>query len=53
MLLPIECQKLLDRKIYCETSPDTFVKAMSDSMPHLNKVFFEILINFDNEQLDK
>ena len=37
------CQKLPDCKINWETPPDTFLKAMSDSMSRLN-VFFEISI---------
>ena len=44
MLLLSGFHKLLERKIYWETSPDTFAKVMSDSMPRFNKLFFEISI---------
>ena len=58
MLLLSGCHELPDHKIHWETSPDTFVKATSDSMSRLNKVFFEIsvtattniLINKNNSQ---
>ena len=43
-LLLSGCHKLPERKIYRETFPDTFVKVISDSMPRLNKLFFEISI---------
>ena len=33
MLLLSGCHKLLDRKIYWETTPDTFVQASSDLIP--------------------
>ena len=58
MLLLGGCHKPPERKIYWETSPETFVKVMSDSIPRLNNLFFEIsivvatnnLINKNNSQ---
>ena len=42
MLLLSGCHKLAERKINWETSPNTFVKVMFDSMPRLNNLFFKI-----------
>ena len=43
MLVFNGCHKLWDRKMYYETTPDTFVQAMFDSMPPIS-VFFKISI---------
>ena len=54
MLLLSGCHKLSDRKIYWETTPDTLVKARSDSM--LRNTFERSLRNLhlcDNNQLDQ
>ena len=54
MLLLTGYHKLPDRKVYWETTPNTFVQAKSDSMPR--NTFDLILRNLhlcDNEQLDK
>ena len=54
MLLLSGCRKLPDRKINWETTPDTFVQAMPDSIP--GNTFKRILRNLhpcNNEQLDK
>ena len=46
--------KLLDRKIDWETTPDTFVQAMADSIPRNTfEGSLRILYPCDNEQLDK
>ena len=44
MLLLSECHKLAERKIYWDTSPNTFVKVMSVSIPPWNNLFFKISI---------
>ena len=54
MLLLIGRHKFSDRKMYWETTHDTFVYARPDSMPR--NMFERILRNVhlcDNEQLDK
>ena len=54
MLLPSGCHKYPDRKMYWETSPDTFGQAISDSMPR--DTFECILRNLylcDNKKIDK
>ena len=50
------CHWLPDREMYCETTPDTFVQARSDSLPR--DTFESILRSLyphlcDNKQLDK
>ena len=54
MLLLRGSQKLPEREIYWETTPDTFVQARSDSLPR--NTFERILRSLhlcDNKQLDK
>ena len=48
MLLLSGSHKLIDRKIYYETFPDTFVKVMF-CKARFNKVFFKISVNWINK----
>ena len=54
ILLLRGCHKLPDRKMYRETTPDTFVQARFDSLPRdtFERIFRSLHL-CDNKQLDK
>ena len=53
MVLVSRCHNLPDRKMYWETTPDTFVQAKSDLMPRNTMECILRNLLSDIEQLDK